>query len=86
MKNITVIGADVSRMNILTVIQDTNRISSKWKIVAYFDECKKHDGTLFGIPIFNTFEDTIFGTGTIKEETCVISAIGSSKNRLRLMK
>lgn len=86
MKNIIVIGADVSGMNIFTVIQDTNRISSKWKVVAYLDEYKKHDGTLFDIPIFNTFEDVISKTGIIKEETCVISAIGSSRNRLRLMK
>jgi len=86
MKNIIVIGADVSGMNIFTVIQDTNRISSKWKVIAYLDEYKKHDGTLFGIPIFNTFEDIISRTGTIKEETYVISAIGSPRDRLRLMK
>ena len=85
MKKIIIIGADVSGMNIHTIIEDINDIKSEWQIIAYLDEFKKEGESLFKIPIFSSFEEIVSSKKIKPEETFVISAIGNPKNRCRLM-
>jgi sugar O-acyltransferase (sialic acid O-acetyltransferase NeuD family) len=85
MKNIIIIGADVSGMNIHTIIEDINKKKAQWKIIAYLDEFKKKKEKLFNIPIFSSLKEIISSKKIKPEKTFVISAIGSPKNRCRLM-
>lgn len=85
MKDLIIIGAGVSGMNIFTIIQDINKINFEWNVIAYMDQFKKDSITQFGIPIFSSFEEIISEKNIVPEETYVISAIGSPKNRYKLM-
>jgi len=84
MKNIIIIGADVSGMNIYDIINDINLINQTWRIIGYIDEFTV-DKELFDIPIFKSFNDIIKKLLINSEDTYIISAIGSPKNRTRLM-
>jgi len=84
MKNIILLGASVSGMNIYDIIQDINKVEKIWNVIAYLDE-NKEIKKQFDIPVYTSFDEIEQKLNIIPKKTYVISGIGSPKNRCRLM-
>ena len=73
MKDIAIFGAGGFGREVITVINDINKVEKLWNIVGFFDDgCKKGE-IINGVPVLGTTQDL----NSWNKEISVVVAIGN---------
>lgn len=73
MKDIAIFGAGGFGREVLTLIQDINKVSPTWNIIGFFDDAHKKGEVINGIPTLGTVNDL----NGWKNKIAITVAIGS---------
>ena len=81
MKDIAIFGVGGFGREVLTLIQDINRVSPQWNIVGFFDDGHEKGEMINGVPVLGKTEDL----NKWDKELAITIAIGTPRIKKRIV-